>query len=225
MDYLTIVALPFLLKTCPVNADSLFTKLHEHIYEINNQYFYGEKVHTYLIDLSDKVLLFDIPTYSKELKKFLLSFDKPIYAIISHGSCGIEDGSKWQKEIELKIYAHKEDENHPWIRIKPDVLFSDMPEFDKTIKVIHTPGHSAGSICMLETESKSLFTGDTFYANHEGEIKDFTNERQSDYENLADRIESCKKLISYEFENVYPFHYQKINKVGRQKLRDFLKGK
>ena len=40
--------------------ESIYSKLQENIYEINNQYFYGEKVHTYLIDLKEEILLFDI---------------------------------------------------------------------------------------------------------------------------------------------------------------------
>jgi len=208
-----------------MSQESTYTKLQENIYEINNQYYYGEKVHTYLIDLKDEILLFDIPTYSEEIKEFILSFNKPVNAILSHGSCGIEDGTKWQKEIGLKVYAHKNDETHPWIRMKPDVLFMQVPEFDKTIKVIHTPGHSAGSICVLETNSKSLFTGDTFYADKKGLIRDFTKERQSHYENLENRIQSCQKLLEYEFENIYPFHYEILLKEGKEKLSDFLKDK
>ena len=208
-----------------MKTDKTFTKLHENIYEINNQYFYGEKVHTYLIELHDKVLLIDIPTFSEEVKEFLLSFDKPLCAIISHGSCGIDDGSKWQKEIGLKVYAHKNDENHPWIRMKPDVFFTEMPAFDNTIEVIHVPGHSAGSIGVLEKKSKSLFSGDTFYGNENGEVIDFIKESQSDYENLEERINSCKKLLMYDFENVYPFHYEIILKRGKQQLIEFLSDK
>lgn len=214
-----------ILNSCQAKREKTFTKLQENIYEINNQYFYGEKVHSYLIELSDKVLLFDLPTYSDVVKKFILSFDKPAYAIISHGSCGIDDGTKWQREIGLKVYAHKYDENHPWIRMKPDVLFIEMPKFDNTIEVIHVPGHSAGSICVLEKKSKSLFSGDTFYGNENGKIRDFTKESQSDHENLEDRINSCKNLLEYDFENVYPFHYEIILKRGKQELKEFLTDK
>ena len=214
-----------ILNSCQVEQNSVSSKIQENIYEINNQYFYGEKVHTYLIELSDKVLLFDIPTYSEDVKKFILSFNKPPYSIISHGSCGIDDGTKWQKEIGLKVYAHQYDENHPWIRMKPDFLFTEMPKFDNMIEVIHVPGHSAGSICVLEKKSKSLFTGDTFYGNEKGGIRDFTKESQSDYENLEDRIKSCKNLLNYDFENVYPFHYEIILKKGKQQLKEFITDK
>jgi glyoxylase-like metal-dependent hydrolase (beta-lactamase superfamily II) len=34
---------------------------------------------------------------------------------------------------------------------------------DRKLKVLHAPGHSPGSICLLDTQSRELFTGDTFY--------------------------------------------------------------
>ena len=219
----TVISL--FLNSCNMKNEPVYTKLQTDIYEINNQFFYGEEVHTYLIELDDKVLLFDIPTYSEEIEEFILLFEKPAYAIISHGSCGITDGTKWQEKIGLKVYANKADENHPWIRMKPDVLFTEIPNFADNIEVIHTPGHSAGSICVLERNSKSLFSGDTFYGNEDGEIRDFTQESQSDYENLKDRISSCKKLLTYDFVNVYPFHYEVISSEGKVSLRDFLKEK
>lgn len=33
----------------------------------------------------------------------------------------------------------------------------------RRLKVLHTPGHSPGSVCLLDTKSRELFTGDTFY--------------------------------------------------------------
>ncbi len=34
---------------------------------------------------------------------------------------------------------------------------------DVSLRVIHTPGHTPGSICLYEPESKSLFSGDTVF--------------------------------------------------------------
>ena len=211
------------MSSCTSQPGPLTTQLHPGIYQVNNQYFYSEPVRTYLVELEDKLLLFDIPRYSEELKAFILNFKKPVSAILSHGSCGIEDGTKWQETIGLKVYVHKADEDHPWIRMRPDILFTDMPYFADNIEVIHTPGHSAGSICVLEKTSRSLFTGDTFYADTKGKIRDFTKERQSSYENLQERINSCRKLLNYDFEYVYPFHYEVITGNAKNRLSIFLK--
>ncbi len=197
-------------------------ELHPGIFRINNQTFYSEKVHTYLIELEDKVLLFDIPTYSNEVEAFITSFNKPVVALLSHGSCGISDATRWQREIGLKVYAHKADRTHPWLAMKPDVFFTEVPVFGKNIEIIHTPGHSAGAVCVLEKTSNSIFTGDTFYADSEGNIMDFTQERQASYENLDDRIQSCRKLLKYDFDNVYPFHHESIVNHGNRKLNEYL---
>jgi len=42
--------------------------------------------------------------------------------------------------------------------MKPDILFTIAPELGENIEIIHTPGHSAGSICVLDKSTKSLFT-------------------------------------------------------------------
>jgi glyoxylase-like metal-dependent hydrolase (beta-lactamase superfamily II) len=35
---------------------------------------------------------------------------------------------------------------------------------DRKIEVLHTPGHTPDSLCLLDREHRLLFTGDTFYA-------------------------------------------------------------
>ncbi len=199
--------------------------MKDNIYKVNNQYFYELPVNVYLIELDDKLLLFDVPTYTVELEKFIVSFNKPCYAILSHGSCGISDGSKWQKEISLKVYLHIGDKEHPWLDMKPDSLFENEPYFADNIKVIHTPGHSAGSVCVLETRTKTLFTGDTFQPLENGEVKDFTKQTPEKYENYTDRLNSCIKLATLDFENVLPFHYSILLKHGKKNLQKFVSNK
>jgi len=220
--FLHFTMIMLLFNSISMNNDSVSIELQPNIYEISNQFFYSEEVRTYLIELEDQVLLFDIPTYNKELEAFIRSFEKPVSAILSHGSCGIADATTWQEKIDLKVYAHRADEDHPWLDMEPDVFFTKMPTFSKNLEVIHTPGHSAGSICLLDKNSKTLFSGDTFYANKKGAVKDYRKEKQAEYENLEDRIKSCKPLLKYDFEQVYPFHYERIDSGGKEKLRAYL---
>jgi len=49
---------------------------------------------------------------------------------------------------------------------KPTHLLSHKETIDlgdRKLQVLHTPGHSPGSICLLDTQSRELFTGDTFF--------------------------------------------------------------
>lgn len=52
-----------------------------------------------------------------------------------------------------------------------DVLLTDGQEItvgNATLKVIHTPGHSPGSVCYLCEEQKMMLTGDTLFCENIG---------------------------------------------------------
>lgn len=226
MRILLQILLILFLTSCSVfSGDPLYDKLHKNIYKINNQSFFGEPVNTYLIELDDKVLLIDLPTYSEDLKDFILSFKKPVVAVLSHGSSGIPHGETWQEMVGLRVYLHQADAGHPWLRMEPEFLFTEIPHFADNIEIIHTPGHSAGSVCVYEKTTQSLFTGDTFQGDEQGGIVDFTREKPESYENIEERIASCKKLLEYPFKNAYPFHYHRIEQTAHKSLQDFLADK
>ncbi len=191
------------------------------LYRFSNQYFYSESVGTYLIEREDMILLLDLPTYSTDIATYLQGRDKPIKALLSHGSCGIEDGSRWQDEVSVEVYLHAEDRNHNWLRMQPDVFFTKTDELDlgEDLEVIHTPGHSTGSICLLDHKTKALCTGDTFGGTTDGAVRNFHigNER----DDIPRRVQSCRKLLSYDFKHVLPFHYEVILDTGKEALKVF----
>ncbi len=50
--------------------------------------------------------------------------------------------------------------------VEPSSLLEDGDQVDleeRTLEVIYTPGHSPGSICLLDKKNRILFTGDTFF--------------------------------------------------------------
>jgi glyoxylase-like metal-dependent hydrolase (beta-lactamase superfamily II) len=50
--------------------------------------------------------------------------------------------------------------------VEPTILLGDgniIDLGDRTLEVIHTPGHSPGSMCLLDKKNRILFTGDTFF--------------------------------------------------------------
>jgi glyoxylase-like metal-dependent hydrolase (beta-lactamase superfamily II) len=83
-------------------------------------------------------------------------------------------------------------------------LLCDGDELDldgELIRVYHTPGHTAGSVCFLSEKSKVVFTGDTIFDTDLG---------RTDLEDgsPADMIASCRNVIdrwSNEYI-VYPGH-------------------
>ena len=65
---------------------------------------------------------------------------------------------------------------------------------DRKLKVLHTPGHSPGSICLLDTKSKELFTGDTFYLS--SLLANFPESDFLAYSRTADYLASLAPSIS-----------------------------
>lgn len=87
--------------------------------------------------------------------------------------------------------------------IKPDVVVEggEVFEFENAkLRVIHTPGHTPGSICLYEPEKKWLFSGDTVFAYGSFGRVDFPGG------NAASLVESLKKLSELEVRRLYPGH-------------------
>jgi glyoxylase-like metal-dependent hydrolase (beta-lactamase superfamily II) len=59
---------------------------------------------------------------------------------------------------------------------------------NSTLEVLHTPGHTIGSICLLDTKNGVLFTGDTMFKEGYGRT-DFK------FGNRAEMINSLKRLL------------------------------
>ena len=71
------------------------------------------------------------------------------------------------------------------------------------LKVIHTPGHTRGSICLYEEKSKSLFSGDTVFSMGVGRT-DFPG---GNWDELKRSIEKLIQLHRNKgIDKIYPGH-------------------
>jgi len=88
---------------------------------------------------------------------------------------------------------------------------------DVTLKVIHTPGHSPGSISLYEEKSKSLFSGDTIFADGSTGRWDLIG---GDYNQL---LNSVKKLSALDVKNLYPGHERFVEGNGNEHVMSALR--
>jgi glyoxylase-like metal-dependent hydrolase (beta-lactamase superfamily II) len=68
-----------------------------------------------------------------------------------------------------------------------------------TLEVIHTPGHTSGSICIYEFKTKALFSGDTVFA---GGTLSYIAESGS----VGDYINSITRLEARKILKIFPGH-------------------
>ncbi|MFX0093481.1 MAG: MBL fold metallo-hydrolase, partial [Candidatus Hodarchaeota archaeon] len=84
----------------------------------------------------------------------------------------------------------------------------------RALTVHHTPGHSPGSICLLDNQNKLLFTGDTFYP---GMI--YLHLEGSNFEVYLRSIKYLVDLLKH-VDFLYPAHNEA--RTSKEKLRSVL---
>ena len=113
----------------------------------------------------------------EELERLSLSIQDIDVIIFTHGHLDHMEAIKVFKDSPALYAIHKDE----WNMIKkgssyhmgvfcsadfiPHILLQegDLTIGDKNFKIIHTPGHSPGSICIYWAEKKVLFTGDCIF--------------------------------------------------------------
>lgn len=86
-------------------------------------------------------------------------------------------------------------------KVEKIVKENDVVETDGfALKVIETPGHARGSICLYEEDKKFLFSGDTVFPDLGMPRTDLPT---SEPEKLKS---SYEKLISLDIEKIFPGH-------------------
>ncbi|KAL9961348.1 hypothetical protein ACROYT_G030266 [Oculina patagonica] len=71
---------------------------------------------------------------------------------------------------------------------------------DRKLRVLHFPGHSRGSIGLIDEEARILFTGDTMY---DGYLIDWLP-----YSDITVYVQTCRRLqeLSSQVDHVFPGH-------------------
>jgi glyoxylase-like metal-dependent hydrolase (beta-lactamase superfamily II) len=108
--------------------------------------------------------------------------------------------------------------SRPALAARVDRELADGDEIDALdgMRVVHTPGHTPGSICLYCPKRRLLFTGDAI-ANTFGlrpPIGWFT-------EDTAQAKESMRKLAALDFEAVFFGHGRPIDKKAALRFRRF----
>ena len=88
---------------------------------------------------------------------------------------------------------------------------------NKDFEVIHTPGHTPGCICLYNKETKTLFSGDTVFANGSFGRTDLPRG------NSAELKESIKQLSKLDVERLYPGHEMIVEENANHHLQLALK--
>jgi glyoxylase-like metal-dependent hydrolase (beta-lactamase superfamily II) len=179
----------------------------------------GMQNFTYIIKNDDVFVIID-PSFGYEKIKSIVREGKILSILLTHGHFDhVNDIPLILKDYRTDIYIHPSDIRYIPFSIKTKELNDgNVLDFGFKIKVIHTPGHTPGSVCYLL--DKNLFSGDTLFAGCCGRV-------DLDGSNPLEMRKSLIKLR--ELDNdvvVFPGHNYNLSKttIGYEKKNNpFLK--
>lgn len=149
----------------------------------------GFSCNVYVLQSGESNLIIDPGCDAKHLLSHLLELGiRPArVAIVINTHCHVDHASCNGLFENAKIMLHAKDAVHIEGKHKTHILAPIFPktftnrvdreladgerirfgnaEDEDELLVIHTPGHTLGSICLLHTPSRTLFSGDTIFAN------------------------------------------------------------
>ena len=165
---------------------------------------------TYLVidDLSNQCLIIDPADAAQTIADEILAQNlTPIAMIATHGHYDhIMAAGELQLNFDLPFMIHTRDEflvkelnqrASRWlkrsVKLQPPKITSFLKDGqiielgETALKVLHTPGHTPGGICLVDEKDKVVFTGDTLFADAVGRT-------DLPYSSAVDLSASLKKL-------------------------------
>lgn len=141
---------------------------------------------SYLLERGDHTYLIDAPDGNEEMAELIKERGKLDAILLTHGHFDHVMGLKNILSLfpATPVYLDKDD--HEMLNkgniefltsfgiplslydIPHDMNLLDYPEKIDGIKIIRTPGHTSGSVCLFLRDENILFSGDTLFSGGEG---------------------------------------------------------
>ena len=95
--------------------------------------------------------------------------------------------------------------------IVPDMLLGEGDRVGNLL-VLHTPGHTRGSVCFYHEQERSLISGDTVFSDGGFGRYDFPGGSRDDL------VRSVRRLAGIDVEGLYPGHGDPVLSGGAQHI-------
>jgi glyoxylase-like metal-dependent hydrolase (beta-lactamase superfamily II) len=170
---------------------------------------FGTNAYLLLCRKSKEAILVDAPGDADIILNHLSGFRVKMI-IITHGHVDHTMALKEIKDaLQAPLAAHINDS--AMLPIEPDLNLSDGDQLtcgEHQVMVIHTPGHTAGSICLLI--GSYLLAGDTIFPGGPGKTAN-----SADFKTILHTIQ--QKILSLPDETVILSGHGELTKVGTER--------
>ena len=216
-------------------------KIVEGIHQVD-----GINANVYLVEDGEKLILIDtgLPRNDKKITKYIEGLGrKPTDVstiVLTHFHIDHVGSAKKMKELtNAKVAVHELDADYVAGKkappkpknlmfkalssvfkaapVEPELLLKDNDKVGRLI-VIHTPGHSEGSISLLDAERKVMFAGDAIRFMN-GKIMGSPEQFTLDMDKEKDSI---RKISTFDFDILLSGHGQPLMPNASQKVKDYV---
>ena len=222
---------------------------NDKIMEISDGIYQFKGISNFYLVLGSEVILVDtgMPGRTKELDKHLKKLDMTpseieTIVITHHHQDHTGSLDKMKSLTGAKVAIHKDDAEYvsgekkqpgplfmkPFMAlikviynvkpVKADILLEDGDDVGN-YKVIHTPGHTPGSICLYNPNNKVLFAGDNLRYS-DGKLESPNGRLLPDPEKFK---ESMKKLGDLDIGTILTGHGEPVTIDANKLLDEFIK--
>lgn len=174
-------------------------QIDEHTWRIEDDF-----VRFFLLEGEDKAVLIDSGADCPDAAAIAGGLtDKPIILLNTHGDGDHTSGTGGFTEIYIHPVDYSEYDikrNYPDTALVP-IEDGDIIDLGKrTLKIVHIPGHTGGSVAILDISNRVLYAGDSVQKGH---IYMFGKSRNVEqYESSLDKIIALKS----EYDCIYASH-------------------
>ncbi|KAH7669254.1 Metallo-hydrolase/oxidoreductase protein [Dioscorea alata] len=180
---------------------------------------------SYLIAHPDGNILVDSPRYTPKLAQRIDMLGGAKYMFLTHKD-DVGDHEKWFNHLRCKRIIHAGDVEPHTADVEMQLQGEGPWSISTDFELIHTPGHTEGSVCLYYKPLKILFTGDHFAKSKDSELSIF---EQYNRVSVSLQLNSVRKLLDLDFLWILPGHGRRVEfKDSKEKnlaLETFLAGK
>jgi len=179
----------------------------------------GWQANSYIIDevlIDAGVLPMALERFSEQIKKIILThghFDHTAHLAEIQAMTGAEVYIHEEDAIALRSEVESLSFNfgaRPPM-ILPDHILADGHRIDE-LRVIHTPGHTRGSICLYDEAERALISGDTVFPGGSFGRTDFPGGSTTELRASVDR------LAPLDVDSLYPGHERPVTEGAKRHL-------
>ncbi|KAJ6720761.1 METALLO-BETA-LACTAMASE FAMILY PROTEIN [Salix viminalis] len=173
---------------------------------------------SFLIVHPEGNIIIDSPRYTERLARNIEMLGGARYMFLTHED-DVADHRRWSERLSCDRVLHSGDVDNSTADVETKLQGTGPWNLGKDVQLIHTPGHTEGSVCLFYKPLKILFTGDHLLMTETGlSICERYNKCS-----VQMQVDSVLKLLEIDFNWIIPGHGRRVEFKDREEKDSILK--